>query len=229
MIGNTYHRVTWVFVGTSHFSIVEVFLEITQNLLWRSASGIRWTSQRTRRSTFLTGTATANLSPLATVSKITWFSPVSGEEVLIRIWRSPWASRLWTLQEGRLSKSLSFSFADEFYELKHVGLEMQMFWHKALYYHTDIPTWMDRYEKLRDPACYRMIELGAKLEDAESMLIVGTGSFPSLIPISRAESQAGCFLFTAIATHSKNRRAPFLYKTLMFLSRNLEEAMQDGI
>ncbi|KAG4259321.1 HET domain-containing protein [Fusarium proliferatum] len=91
------------------------------------------------------------------------------EEVLIRIWRSPWASRLWTLQEGRLSKSLSFYFAEEFYELKHIGLEMQMFWHKALYYHTDIPMWMDRYEKLRDPACYRMIELGAKLEDAESI------------------------------------------------------------
>ncbi|CVL07318.1 uncharacterized protein FMAN_15389 [Fusarium mangiferae] len=70
------------------------------------------------------------------------------EEVLIRIWRSPWASRLWTLQEVA-SQSLSAS-----------ALPTNS---------TNIPTWMDRYEKLRDPACYRMIELGAKLEDAESI------------------------------------------------------------
>ncbi|RBA15946.1 HET domain-containing protein [Fusarium proliferatum] len=91
------------------------------------------------------------------------------DELLIRIWRSPWASRLWTLQEGRLSKSLSFYFADKFYELEHVGLEMEMYWHKSLYYYTDIPTWVDRYEKSRDPACSRMIELGAKLGDPDSI------------------------------------------------------------
>ncbi|RKL25998.1 hypothetical protein BFJ72_g13889 [Fusarium proliferatum] len=76
---------------------------------------------------------------------------------------------LWTLQEGRLSKSLSFYFADKFYELEHVGLEMETYWHKSLYYYTDIPTWIDRYEKSRDPACSRMIELGAKLGDPESI------------------------------------------------------------
>ncbi|EXL42637.1 hypothetical protein FOCG_15089 [Fusarium oxysporum f. sp. radicis-lycopersici 26381] len=97
------------------------------------------------------------------------FSNTHREEVLIRIWRSPWASRLWTLQEGRLSKSLSFYFADKFYELKHVGLEMEESWHKAIYYQTDILAWMDRYEKLRDPTCYRMIELGAKFKDPASI------------------------------------------------------------
>ncbi|KAF4339224.1 hypothetical protein FBEOM_6863 [Fusarium beomiforme] len=34
---------------------------------------------------------------------------------------------------------------------------------------TDIPSWMDRYEKLRDPTCYRMIELGSKFKDSGSI------------------------------------------------------------
>ncbi|KAG4291533.1 HET domain-containing protein [Fusarium proliferatum] len=73
------------------------------------------------------------------------------DELLMRIWRSPWASRLWTLQEGRLSKSLLLLCR----QILRVGAY--------------IPTWIDRYEKSRDPACSRMIELGAKLGDPESI------------------------------------------------------------
>ncbi|KAK2600078.1 hypothetical protein QQS21_005164 [Conoideocrella luteorostrata] len=92
------------------------------------------------------------------------------EEVLLRIWRSPWASRLWTLQEGRLSKSLSFFFADKFFELQHVGVENALAWHNdAIYYQTDLPSWMERYKKAGDPMCYRMIECGAKLDDPGSV------------------------------------------------------------
>lgn len=89
----------------------------------------------------------------------------SREEVLIRIWKSPWASRLWTLQEGRLSKSLSFFFADKFYELKFAGLENAESWHLAIHYQTDLPSWVCRYENLGDQTCYAMIECGSQLGD----------------------------------------------------------------
>lgn len=109
------------------------------------------------------------------------------EEVLIRIWKSPWASRLWTLQESRLSKSLSFYFADGFYELEHVSLENSSFWHNAIHYQTNIPSWAERYEKLRDPVCYRMIELGAEFEDPES--IEAWGKIKDLPPNQLSETR----------------------------------------
>jgi hypothetical protein len=83
------------------------------------------------------------------------------EEVLLRIALSPWASRLWTLQEGRLAKSISFFFADKFYETGHVMEELRNNIGRALFFETDIPAWKMWHEKYKDPFSLFLLDTAA--------------------------------------------------------------------
>lgn len=125
------------------------------------------------------------------------------EEVLIRISASPWAARLWTLQEGRLSKALSFFFADKFYETGHVAEETSKHFQGVLFWDAEIPIWKDWYEKHRDPLALRLIESTAELGmdeaiaclksivESEKSLAVKQSSASSLRTVDVLKNSAG--------------------------------------
>lgn len=82
----------------------------------RAPDALRWAAIAAMRDTYRNAECVLVICrELSTISL-----PSTPDEVLVRIFRSKWMTRLWTLQEGALAARLAFQFADHAIDYDHL-------------------------------------------------------------------------------------------------------------